>query len=200
MESGHVLRKGDSHVPDTSATRALAHAPRTSKRPFHLNSERAAHPDRCAAYFVSSHLGRERPTNMIPEDTLNFNHNGPPSNFDDHEARLRHLLRQDAMPTSDGGRHLLLVCPICKHPWYKAGRHEPPSFIFLDRHEFHGQRQTGFDIHEHEHFPPIHVILLRDWLFLPFDFHLPRLFDFAAPLIARWGGQFAAIQGGYALA
>src|SRR5260221_3794377 len=126
MESGHVLRKGDSHVPDTSATRALAHAPRTSKRPFHPNSERAAHPDRCAAHFVFSHLGRERPTNMIPEDTLNFNHNGAPSNFDDHEARLRHLLRQDAMPTSDGGRHLLLVCPICKHPWYKARRHEYP--------------------------------------------------------------------------
>src|SRR5260221_2572761 len=126
MESGHVLRKGDSHVPDTSATRALAHAPRTSKRPFHLNSERAAHPDRCAAYFVSSHLGRERPTNMIPEDTLNYNHNGAPINFDDHEARLPHVLRQDGMPTSDGGRHLLLVCPICKHPWYKAGRHEYP--------------------------------------------------------------------------
>jgi len=39
---------------------------------------------------------------------------------------VRHLLRQDATPTSDGGRHLLSVCPICKHPWYKAGRHEYP--------------------------------------------------------------------------
>ena len=63
---------------------------------------------------------------MIPEDTFNFNHGGALGNFDDHEARLRHLLRQDAMPTSDGGRHLLFVCPICKHPWYKAGRHEYP--------------------------------------------------------------------------
>src|SRR5260370_2169279 len=63
---------------------------------------------------------------MIPDDTFNFNHDGAFSNFDDHEARLRHLLRQDAMPTSDGGRHLLAVCPICKHPWYKAGRHEYP--------------------------------------------------------------------------
>ena len=63
---------------------------------------------------------------MIPEDTLNFNNGGALSNFDDHEARLSHLLRQDATPTSDGGRHQLFVCPTCKHPWYKAGRHEYP--------------------------------------------------------------------------
>ncbi len=63
---------------------------------------------------------------MIPDDTFIFNHAGARSNFDDHEVRLRHLLGQDAMPTSEGDRHLLYGCPVCKRPWYKAGKHEYP--------------------------------------------------------------------------
>ncbi len=63
---------------------------------------------------------------MIPDDTSIFNTVGPRSNFDDHEVRLQHLLGQDAMPTSEGGRHLLYGCPVCKSPWYKAGRQEHP--------------------------------------------------------------------------
>jgi hypothetical protein len=61
---------------------------------------------------------------MIPDNTFIFNHYGTQRNFDDHEARLRHLLRQDALLTLDGGRHLLYACPVCLQPWYKAGRHE----------------------------------------------------------------------------
>jgi hypothetical protein len=26
----------------------------------------------------------------------------------------------------EAGKHQLLVCPVCKHPWYKAGRQEYP--------------------------------------------------------------------------
>src|SRR5579863_9271560 len=63
---------------------------------------------------------------MIPDDTFVFNTYGPQINFDDHEVRLRHVLRQDAMPTSEGGRHLLYGCPVCRRPWYKAGREEHP--------------------------------------------------------------------------
>jgi hypothetical protein len=63
---------------------------------------------------------------MIPEDTFNFNHFGVLSNFDDHEARLRHPLRQNATLALDSGRQLLFVCPVCKYPWYKASRREYP--------------------------------------------------------------------------
>jgi len=63
---------------------------------------------------------------MIPDDTFIFNHSGALRNFDDHEARLRHLLQQDVMPTLEGGRHLLCFCQVCKHPWYKAGRQAYP--------------------------------------------------------------------------
>jgi hypothetical protein len=63
---------------------------------------------------------------MIPDDPFIFNHYGAPRNFDDHEVRLRHLLQQDTMPMLEFSRHLLIVCPVCKHPWYKAGRHEYP--------------------------------------------------------------------------
>jgi hypothetical protein len=63
---------------------------------------------------------------MIPDDPFNFNHAGAFSNFGDQEVRLRHLLRQDALPTVESGRHLLYGCPVCKHPWYKAGRSEHP--------------------------------------------------------------------------
>jgi hypothetical protein len=63
---------------------------------------------------------------MIPDDPYIFNLYGALSNFDDHEVRLRHLLQQVALPTLEVSRHLLFVCPVCKHPWYKAGRHEYP--------------------------------------------------------------------------
>ncbi len=47
---------------------------------------------------------------MIPDDTIIFNHCSAPSNIDDHEVRLRHLLQQDALPTLKDRRHLLSVC------------------------------------------------------------------------------------------
>lgn len=73
---------------------------------------------------------------MIPDQPLNFNHFGAGSNFDDQEVRLRHLLSQGATPTFETGRHQLLVCPVCKQPWYKAGRSEyprltPEQLVFL---------------------------------------------------------------------
>lgn len=63
---------------------------------------------------------------MIPNDPFIFNHSGAQRNFDDHEVRLRHLLQQDTMPMLEFSRHLLFVCPVCKHPWFKAGRDEYP--------------------------------------------------------------------------
>jgi hypothetical protein len=63
---------------------------------------------------------------MIPDNTLIFNQPVVPRNFDDYETRLRYRLGQDALPTLEGGRHLLYTCPVCKHPWYKAGRREYP--------------------------------------------------------------------------
>jgi hypothetical protein len=73
---------------------------------------------------------------MIPDDTFIFNGYGSPRNFDDHEGRLRHLLKQDAMPMLESCRHLLCVCQVCKRPWYKAGRQEyprltPEQLVFL---------------------------------------------------------------------
>ena len=47
---------------------------------------------------------------MIPDDTFIFNHCGVPSNFNDHEVCLRHLLQQDALPTLKDSRHQLSVC------------------------------------------------------------------------------------------
>jgi hypothetical protein len=43
---------------------------------------------------------------MIPDDPFIFNGYGALSNFDDHEARLSHLLGQGAMPILEGGRHI----------------------------------------------------------------------------------------------
>ncbi len=63
---------------------------------------------------------------MIPDEPFNFNHAGAFSNFGDQEVRLRHLLRQHALPTVESGSHLLYACPICKHPWYKADSCEYP--------------------------------------------------------------------------
>ncbi len=63
---------------------------------------------------------------MIPDNTFIFNQPVVPRNFDDFETRLRCRLGQDALPTQEGGRHLLYTCPVCQHPWYKAGRREYP--------------------------------------------------------------------------
>lgn len=63
---------------------------------------------------------------MIPDDTRIFNLCFVPRYFDDQETRIRHRLGQDAVPTLDSGRHLLYTCPVCRHPWYKAGRREYP--------------------------------------------------------------------------
>jgi hypothetical protein len=82
---------------------------------------------------------------MIPDDTIIFNHCGAPRNFDDYEVRLRHLLQQDDMPTIEAGRHLLSVCPICKHPWFKAGRQEYPR-LTLEQLAFLGAA-LHVDIH-----------------------------------------------------
>ena len=65
-------------------------------------------------------------TNMIPDNTFIFKQYGVPRNFDDHAVRLRQLLQQDAMPMLESSGHLLAVCPVCKHPWYKAGSQEYP--------------------------------------------------------------------------
>ncbi|MGB8345717.1 MAG: hypothetical protein WCD86_12595 [Ktedonobacteraceae bacterium] len=63
---------------------------------------------------------------MIPDDTRIFNSRFVPRYFDDQETRLHHQLGQDAVPTLEGGRHLLYTCPVCRRPWYKAGRREYP--------------------------------------------------------------------------
>src|SRR5437660_75608 len=63
---------------------------------------------------------------MIPEESFNFNRFSPSGNFDHPEVRWPHLLQQDAVSALEAGRHMLAVCPICKHPWYKAGRQEYP--------------------------------------------------------------------------
>ncbi len=63
---------------------------------------------------------------MIPDNTYIFNQPVVPRNFDDFETRLRYRLGQDALPTQESGRHLLYVCPVCQHPWYKAGQREYP--------------------------------------------------------------------------
>ncbi len=63
---------------------------------------------------------------MIPEESFNFNRFSPSGNFDHPEVRWPHLLQQDAVSALEAGRHLLAVCPVCKHPWYKADRQEYP--------------------------------------------------------------------------
>ena len=61
---------------------------------------------------------------MIPDDAFIFNRQLVARQFDDFEVRLQHALGQDAVPTLAGGRHMLYTCPICKCPWYHAGRRE----------------------------------------------------------------------------
>ncbi len=73
---------------------------------------------------------------MLPEESFNFNRCSPSGNFDHPEVGWPHLLQQDAVPALEAGRHLLSLCPICKQPWYKAGRQEyprltPEQLIFL---------------------------------------------------------------------
>jgi hypothetical protein len=63
---------------------------------------------------------------MIPEESFNFNGFRTSSNFDHPEVRWPHLLQQDAVSAIEAGMYLLLVCPVCKQPWYKAGRLEYP--------------------------------------------------------------------------
>ena len=63
---------------------------------------------------------------MRPDFMAWFNCFPIPLCFDDPEARLRSHLGQDAVPTLQRGRHVLYVCPVCKWPWYKAGRREYP--------------------------------------------------------------------------
>jgi len=97
-----------------------------TERSFHINSERAAHPTRCAALLSFLPSGIERSNHMIPDDTTIFNGSGARRYFDDHEVRLRQVLGQDALRATGGGRHLLYGCPVCKRPWFKSSRREYP--------------------------------------------------------------------------
>jgi hypothetical protein len=63
---------------------------------------------------------------MIPEESFNFNRCSPSGNFDHPEVRWPHLSQRDTLMAMEATRHLLAVCPICKHPWFKAGRQEYP--------------------------------------------------------------------------
>lgn len=63
---------------------------------------------------------------MIADEHPMFNSYAVPKHFDDAEARLRFYMRQDAVPTLAGGRHLLYVCPVCTRPFYTAGRRAYP--------------------------------------------------------------------------
>jgi len=47
---------------------------------------------------------------MIPDDTIIFNGYSALSNFNDHEAHVRHLLQPDALPTLKDRRPPLSVC------------------------------------------------------------------------------------------
>ena len=73
-------------------------------------------------FFHSKKKGWFYDTRFLPL----FNCPIVPKHFDDTEARLRCLLRQDAVPTLAGGRHLLYVCPVCQRPFYIAGRRVYP--------------------------------------------------------------------------
>lgn len=73
---------------------------------------------------------------MIPDQPFHFNHVDASNAFDAPEARFPWLFQQGATPAPEAGRHLLAVCPICKQPWYKAGRSEyprltPEQLVFL---------------------------------------------------------------------
>ena len=63
---------------------------------------------------------------MIPEESFNFNRFRTSSNIDHPEVCRPPLLQQDAVSAMEASSHLLSLCPVCKHPWYKAGRQEYP--------------------------------------------------------------------------
>src|SRR6266700_2433119 len=90
-----------------------------------VRNVKAVHLAGCTASSFCSHL-RNEISLMIPDNTYIFNQPVVPRNFDDFETRLRYRLGQDALLTLEGGRHLLYTCPVCQHPWYKAGRREYP--------------------------------------------------------------------------
>jgi len=113
-----------SHLRSPPLTDAFLSSQNT---PQVVHCERAAHPARCAALVCFLPSGRGKLTiTMLPEESFNFNRCSPSGNFDNPEVCWPHLLQQDAPSAREAGRHLLLVCPICKHPWYKAGRQEYP--------------------------------------------------------------------------
>ena len=63
---------------------------------------------------------------MIPEEPFNFKHFGTLGSSDAHDPRLQRLLLLDTIAFAQTSRRLLLVCPVCKHPWYKAGEQQFP--------------------------------------------------------------------------
>ena len=63
---------------------------------------------------------------MVSKGYSDFKGSPIPPCFDDPEARLRYRLGQDAVPTLQGGRHVLYVCPVCHCPWYRAGTRDYP--------------------------------------------------------------------------
>ncbi len=103
----------------------------------------------CPLCFLPS--GRERSNHMIPDEPFNFNHFGALTNFDDHDVRMRHRLRQDTMSTREADRHLLFVCPVCKRPWYKAGSCEYPRLTAEQLAELGAALHT--DVHTLHLFP-----------------------------------------------
>ena len=86
------------------------------ERPHHINSERAAHPARVCCPLCFLPTKRERSNNMIPDDTFIFNGYSTRRYFDDHEVRLRHVLGQDAVRATGGGRHLLSAARSANTP------------------------------------------------------------------------------------
>src|ERR1700730_15082251 len=74
-------------------------------------------------------------------------------------------------------------------------RNQPFSLVVLNLHHLHGQRKTRLYINQDQDFPPIYVILLRGRFFLPFDFHLSRLFHLSAPLVTLGRRQFTPSEG-----
>ena len=85
---------------------------------------------------------------MLPEESFNFNRFGRSGNFDHPEVRWPHLLQQDAVPALEAGRHLLAVCPICQHPWYKAGRQDYPGRRALaSQAQVSRERNVPFTLH-----------------------------------------------------
>ncbi len=119
-----------------------------TEQPHHFNSIRAIYPRQMYRPLLFLPSGIERSDYMIPDDKFIFNEYGTRRYFDDHEVRLRQVLGQDALRATGGGRHLLYGCPVCKHPWFRAGRGEYPRLtheqlenlgivLHADIHAFH---------------------------------------------------------------